>query len=420
MLELFLAFLFAILAAVHLVAVSIFLLPGKKYTDKYCPPVSIVIPAHNEEKFISESINSVIDAGYKNKKDIIVIDDGSTDKTAHVVRSLSKKYKNVRLFSIPHSGKANALNYGIRRARFDIIAYLDADSFIEKSSLMLLVHPLKDKRIAASSGVIRARRKGIFTWFQDVDYIVSSGWRHICNKVNSTYVTPGFAAFSKTALKKINGFTGDTLTEDIDITIRLRKAGFHAVMTKASIFTSVPSTLTGLVRQRIRWGRGSVQVAKKHSDIIFSGKMNLVGTYAFPMHLFWYAFAILYMPFAIYWFSFNYASQFASGSFLSFASLEFVIKWFTLYGIFDLLRNIISGAYGLTFLLASIILSWFFSFLYFVISSIKFGFTWRTFAAYVVIFPYYWLLLIVQAAVLIYEAFSRKSVKNKWNKKSGN
>ncbi|MBI4170155.1 MAG: glycosyltransferase family 2 protein [Candidatus Aenigmarchaeota archaeon] len=415
-LELILTVLFAALAAVHIVAIAIFLLPARRMgKSTYTPPVSIIIPAHNEARFIAATIQSILNADYPSKKEVLVIDDGSSDETAEIVKALSRKNKAVRLFSIPHSGKAKALNYGLEKARFETVVCMDADSSIEKQSLLALVQPLADPKTGASSGAIRVKYNGLFTWFQDIDYIVSSGWRHICSKLNSTYVTPGFAAFKKSALEKIHGFSNDTLTEDIDVTIRLRKAGFHAVMSRAVIHTAAPSSLTGLVKQRIRWGRGSMQVAKKHSDILFSRSLNFIGNYAFPMHLFWYAFALMYIPFAVYWFVGNFISQP-----LSLASVELLAKWFTIYGIADVVVNILTGAYALTALMSAIILSWLFSFLYLLLNMARFGFTWRTLVAYLFIFPYYWLLLAVQAVVLVAESSSSKRVTNKWNKNEGN
>ncbi len=415
-LELILTMLFSTLAAVHIIAIAIFFLPARRtIKNKYTPPVSVIIPAHNEARFIAATIQSILSADYPGRKEILVVDDGSSDETAGIVKAVSGKNKIVRLFSIPHSGKAAALNYGLEKAQFETVVCMDADSSIGKTSLLALVQPLADPRTAASSGAIRVKYNGIFTWFQDIDYIISSGWRYVCSKINSTYVTPGFAAFKKSALKKIHGFSNDTLTEDIDVTIRLRKAGFHAVMSHAIMHTSTPSSLVGLVKQRIRWGRGSIQVAKKHTDIFFSDKMNFIGNYAFPMHLFWYAFALLYIPFAMYWFIGNFVSQP-----LSLASLEVLAKWFTIYGIADVVVNILTGTYALTALLAAIIASWLFSFLYLLLNMARFGFTWRTLVAYIFIFPYYWLLLAVQAVALLREAFSRQLATNKWSKRGGN
>jgi cellulose synthase/poly-beta-1,6-N-acetylglucosamine synthase-like glycosyltransferase len=416
MLDQFMTFLFGLLAAVHMLALGIFLFPSRKAkSKKYCPPVSIIIPAHNEEKFIANTIESLVNAKYNNKREIIVIDDGSSDNTAEIVNDITKKNKNIRLFSIPHSGKSKALNYGVKKAQFDTVVYLDADSSIVEKSLMNLVQPLSDPNIAASTGVIRAKYSGIFSWFQDIDWLISSCWRYVFGKLNSLHVAGGFAAFKKTALENVNGFSTDTLTEDIEITIRLRKAGFRVAMTDAVMFTSVPSSIRGFVKQRMRWARGLLQTTNKHSDIIFHPNKHFFGMYPMHQQLFWYVFGVVYTPFALYWFFSNLATQA-----ISFNLILFMAKWFTLYGIMDMLYGIMVASYALTALRLMIILSWAFSLAYIIAAMSKFGYTWRMVVAYAFVFPYYWLIMFVQALVAVSAIFSRTQVQNKWSKSMGN
>ena len=409
MMDIFLTVLFSLLAAVNAILLCLFLLPDRVY-GKFCPPLSVIIPAHNEEKYISKTIESVLKSDYRNTMEIIVVNDGSTDKTAEIVGALSRTQKKIRLFSLKHSGKSAALNFGIKKARYETVAFVDADSTLEKKSLMKLVEPLADRDVSISSGVIRARHTGILSWFQDIDYISSSGWRYACDKIGATYISPGFAAFKKKDLLKVGGFSGDTLTEDLDTTLIMREGGYGAAMTRAYMFTSVPSTLRSLVRQRVRWGRGSIQNAKKHSGLIFS--RNRIGFYSFPMHLFWYPFSLFYLPFAIYW---MFAVYFSSSISLPFATLMFFVKWVTVYGIADLAYNIFTGAYQLNALLVSILLSWGLSFIYLVAAARKFSaFSWKM-LSYLIIFPYFWVTFAVQAYSLVRELLSPGKGKNLWN-----
>ena len=409
MMDIFLTVLFSLLAAVNAILLCLFLLPDRVY-GKFCPPLSVIIPAHNEEKYISKTIESVLKSDYRNTMEIIVVNDGSTDKTAEIVGALSRTQKKIRLFSLKHSGKSAALNFGIKKARYETVAFVDADSTLEKKGLMKLVEPLADRDVSISSGVIRARHTGILSWFQDIDYISSSGWRYACDKIGATYISPGFAAFKKKDLLKVGGFSGDTLTEDLDTTLIMREGGYGAAMTRAYMFTSVPSTLRSLVRQRVRWGRGSIQNAKKHSGLIFS--RNRIGFYSFPMHLFWYPFSLFYLPFAIYW---MFAVYFSSSISLPFATLMFFVKWVTVYGIADLAYNIFTGAYQLNALLVSILLSWGLSFIYLVAAARKFSaFSWKM-LSYLIIFPYFWVTFAVQAYSLVRELLSPGKGKNLWN-----
>lgn len=420
MLTTLLTALFIILAGVQVIGFFIYFFPDKRRTTNFSPPLSIIIPAHNESKYIASTIKSILSGDYRNKKEILVIDDGSIDNTAAIVKKLSEKNNSVRLFSIPHSGKAAAINYGVEKAAHDILVYLDADSDLGNNSLRELVSPLSDKNIAASTGTIRVRyTRNLLTWMQDIDYIVSSGWRYISNKIGATYVIPGVAAFRKKTLEKIGKFSSDTLSEDIDIVIRLKKIGYNTVMVpSAVIYASVPTTLKGLIRQRFRWGRGSFQVAKKHSDIFFSKKTRFLGLYSFPMHLFWYAFALVYLPIA------GYAFISSIDIFVTEAIVSNVIifgKWFTIYGIADILFWTVSGSYALSPLILSIIVSWLVSFVFFVLLVRKFSqYGIKTALSYAIIFVYYWILFFIQAGALIYELSSGRKGNNVWNKYAGN
>ncbi|HLC67285.1 MAG TPA: glycosyltransferase [archaeon] len=401
MIELVMAILFFALAIVNATVMILFFLPERKY--KAChPDVSVIIPAHNEESTIKSTVESVLSSSYAGNMEIIIVNDGSTDGTAARV----PKNKKLRLFNVKHGGKAAAINFGVRKAKYETIVFLDADSRLKKDSIALLVAPLADKDIAVTSGVVLARQtKNPFSWFQSLDYIVYSGWRYSCSKINATYVAPGFGAIKKSALQKVGGFSSDTLTEDIDTTLTLRKSGFGAVMTLSTIMTSTPSSLGAFIRQRARWGRGTIQTAKKHKDMMF--KKNSIGMYGFPMHMFWYPFALIYLPLSLYWMFQNY---FAYGG-----GIMFFLNWLTIYGIFSLFQNVIAGNYALTPIIGAIMASWLLSFIYFVVTMRKFSaFSWKI-LSYLVIFPYNWLVFGVQGFTFVVELFSRRR-GNVWTK----
>ena len=400
MIELLMTALFAVLAAVNALVLVFFVLPDRKY-KKHCPPLSVIIPAHNEAPRIKSTVESVLNSDYKNKIDVMIVDDGSTDGTASVAR----KIRGVRVFSRKHAGKSAAINFGVSRARYETIVYLDADSSLRGDSLSLLVRPLADKKIGLSSGVILAKQtKNPLSWVQGLDYIVYSGWRYACSRVNAICVAPGFAAFRKKDITKAGGFSSDTLTEDIDTTLIMRKAGHGVAMTSAVMLTSVPSTLSSFFRQRVRWGRGTIQTAKKHRDILLNTKMKSVGFYGFPMHLFWYPFALVYLPLSIYWIAVSYSG-----------GVFFFVKWLTFYGIIDLFYNLFIGTYAVTPIIASIIVSWILSFIFLLLAIRKFSrFSWKA-LSYIIIFPYTWIVFAAQGFAMLRELFSNDR-GNVWTK----
>lgn len=411
-------FLSLIILYFSLITILIFPKKQKKY-GKHYPNISIILPAHNEEKVIRDTIYSLITANYPNKKEIIVVNDGSTDNTAKIVKDVSKKYSFVRLINLKHGGKANALNTGISRSKYDVIITLDADSSIEKNSLKELVQPLSEKDVAGVSGVIRAKKnKNPLTWFQDFDYIVSSGWRYICNKINANSILPGFAAFKKEVLIKVKGFKTDTMTEDFDIVLELRRLGYHTRMNPSAVmYTEVPQTIRKFVRQRIRWGRGTVQVIRKHIDFIASKKSGLLGLYSIPTQSYWYLHALIYIPITLYAMISGYFKYFvAHNNIISFSVGKYFFAWLSLYGMIEYFYRIITGIYKIDFLSLLVILVFSLSFIYTIlvfrkIAKVKI----YHLVVYFFFFPYSILILILMGSSFLYELTNPRAY-NKWEK----
>ena len=327
------------------------------YPENYSAPISIIIPAHNEESIIEETISALLAAEYPGKKEILVVNDGSTDRTEKILKQITEKEKTVRYINTDHIGKASAINAGLKIASGKIIVTLDADSKVDKSALRQITAPFSDKNVGAVSGIIGCiiSNRNILTWFQDFEYVLSSGWRYALNRVNSTYIFPGFAAYRKDALNAIGGFNKDTLAEDFDIGIRLKKAGYGLTMSRATIQTKVPETLRGLLRQRIRWGRGTVQVMKKHSDILFNRKYGIMSLYAIPSQMYWYVHGFIVVPITFYQIFDGYNKYFvANNNIISWDVFKYFFNWFTAYGMYDYTQKALSGEYQFTtvFLLA--------------------------------------------------------------------
>jgi cellulose synthase/poly-beta-1,6-N-acetylglucosamine synthase-like glycosyltransferase len=419
MLDIVLILIFLSLSLLYASWILIYLIPSDKANNDYSPDMSIILPAHNEEGVIENTIKSIFNAEYLSKKEVIVVNDGSTDKTGKIVKGLTKKYPQLKLFNVKHQGKAASLNFGMSKAKYNTLVLLDADSYLEKDTLKELVKPLSDKNIAAVSGVIRARiTKNPLTWYQDFEYMMTSGWRYACHKINSVSVLPGFMAIKKKTLKKIGGFSTDTLTEDFDVALNLRKADFDIVMsTKAVIKTTVPDSLSKLFSQRFRWGRGTLQVVKKHSNMLFSKRFGLLGSYTFPTHIFWYIFSLSYIPSVIYWmFREYYIYFFSQNNIISLSSLEYFFKWFTAYGMFDLIYQTYTGMYEfnlvLLFTITSFILTNIYTFLVFLKVTKP---DWRHLFVFFFLFPYNVLIIFVQSLSWIYE-FINKTSSSKWEK----
>jgi len=421
MYEIFLIALFSSLSFLYISWILIFFLPKRRLKKRrFHPKLSIILPAHNEEKIIGETIDTIFSSDYPNEKEVIVVNDGSTDNTENIVRKMKKKHPQLRLLNLKHSGKANALNVGMKHTKYDTFVFLDADSSLNKNTLKELVQPLADEKVGIASGIVRAKlTRNPLTWFQDFEYLLSSSWRYVCYVVNSTSVVPGFAAVKRQAMKKIGGFSNDTLTEDFDIVLSSKKAGLKTVMTtSAVIYTSVPNSIKGLFKQRFRWGRGTLQVIRKHSDMIFSVKYGLLGSYTIPTHIYWFIFSLIYFPTVLYWMFADYYTYFFSNSdIISWNVILYFFKWFTTYGMYELIYKTIIGVYPLSPLLLFTITAFTLSSIYTLLIFLKFTKpSFKHAVVYFLLFPYNVLVLFIQSITFLYELSGKGDSSNKWRK----
>ncbi|MCX6746954.1 MAG: glycosyltransferase [Candidatus Pacearchaeota archaeon] len=247
---------------------------------KKFPYVSIITSAYNEEDGIKETIEAVMNLNYpKNKIEHIIVNDGSKDKTAEIVKKLMRKYKNLKLIDKENSGKADSLNLAIKAAKGEIIAVVDADSYPTPDSLMKMIGYFEDEKVGAvTSRVLVKNKKNFIEKFQAVDYIVIAWGRKILDFINCVYVTNGpLSLYKKKYVAEAGGFDPKNLTEDIEITWHLLSLGYKTKMSYATeVYTIVPNTLKKWIQQRIRWNLGGLQTINKYKKF-FLRTENLFG-----------------------------------------------------------------------------------------------------------------------------------------------
>ena len=260
----------AVLAVVRAIVVALFARRHSRRvpvpaTEGPLPPVSIVVPAYNEEVGIAATVRSLASSDYP-EFEIIVIDDGSTDATSERVRELA--IPNVVLIRQPNAGKAPALNHGIATARHDVIVSVDADTQFEPDSLRMLVSPLADARVGAVSGNTKVgNRRGLLGRWQHIEYVLGFNLdRRMFDVLGCIPTVPGaIGAFRRQALDEVGGVSDDTLAEDTDLTMAIIRAGWQVVYEeRARAWTEAPARLRELWRQRYRWCYGTLQATWKH------------------------------------------------------------------------------------------------------------------------------------------------------------
>ena len=256
------------------------------YSNNYHPNVSILIPAHNEEKTITKTIKSVLKLDYpKDRLRIIVINDNSKDKTKEV----AKKFKRVLVIDNKHKGigKASALNYGLKFVNTELFAVLDADSEVSPDSLKKLVTLFKDKEVAAAISEIKVKNlHNTLTHIQRIEYILATFIRKLMSKIDTLHITPGVLSVYQTDIvKKLHNFDENNITEDLEIAMRLRYNNYKVEMHEDAItYTNVPFTFSKLWNQRIRWFRGFIQNNLKYKKMIMSKKHGLMGKFQMPLN----------------------------------------------------------------------------------------------------------------------------------------
>lgn len=254
---------------------------SRKDAKKF-PKVSVLIPARNEEKTIGDALKSVLSMNYpKDKLEVIAIDNGSTDKTSEVI----SRFKGVKLLFEKKLGKANALNKGLPLATGDIIGTLDADTLVDKNCLKRSIGYFEDKKVGAVTNFVKAdSEKGILGKFQTVEYAFSGITKKLISFLDSMYITPGtLSLLRRDAIKDIK-FSDDTLAEDMDMALSIKKKGYKIVNSLDAIsYTRIPMGFRNLAKQRIRWYRGFIENTIKHADLMLNRKFTHLGFFIFPM-----------------------------------------------------------------------------------------------------------------------------------------
>jgi cellulose synthase/poly-beta-1,6-N-acetylglucosamine synthase-like glycosyltransferase/peptidoglycan/xylan/chitin deacetylase (PgdA/CDA1 family)/spore germination protein YaaH len=253
--------------------------------SSYMPSVSILVPAYNEELVIENTIRSLLASDYPSYE-VIVIDDGSQDNTSKVVAEKFGSDERVRLFTVANAGKAAALNTGIRHAQGDIIVALDADTLFAPQTIVALAHRFYDKSLGAVAGNAKVgNRVNLVTRWQALEYITSQNMdRRAFASLNCITVVPGaVGAWRKDLLLEAGGFPSDTLAEDQDLTLRIRRLGYTIGYEETAIaWTEAPHNLRSLAKQRFRWAYGTLQCMWKHHDALFRPRYGTLGFIGMP------------------------------------------------------------------------------------------------------------------------------------------
>jgi len=270
---------------IGLLALAEKLRPSPKDHPEYKPLATVLIPAYNEESVILDTLRSVLESDYPHL-DVIVVDDGSTDRTAELVRANYGRDPRVRLLLQPNHGKPAALNNGLSEAKGEVVVSIDADTMVDPEAISRLVRHFANPKIGAVAGNVKVmNRNSWLTRWQALEYITSQNLeKRAFDLLNCIPVVPGAAGAWRTdLLRSHGGFSGDTVAEDTDLTLTIRREGWKIAYDEYAVGrTEVPDTIDALVRQRFRWTFGTLQAVWKHRDTVGKPKYGTLGWIAIP------------------------------------------------------------------------------------------------------------------------------------------
>ncbi|MBB3046843.1 biofilm PGA synthesis N-glycosyltransferase PgaC [Litorivivens lipolytica] len=251
------------------------------------PGLSILIAAYNEEDSIYGTLGSIYSQNYPGPLQIVVINDGSQDRTAEIVREFQvlverlQVHYTLELIDCPkNAGKAAALNQGLMQAKYDLVATVDADSMLFGEALLNIVtnHVRSPSRTASTAGcvLVRNSRKNMLAKLQEWDYFLGiSVVKRIQSLLQGTLVAQGaFSVYNKSALEEIDGWR-DTVGEDIVLTWKIIEKGYRVGFAEnAFAFTNVPEDYRTFYNQRKRWSRGLIEAFKRSPRVLIQLRLN--------------------------------------------------------------------------------------------------------------------------------------------------
>lgn len=259
---------------------------SKPYTYQNQYSVAVVIPAYNEAKVILATIEPLLAAVHPKQFEVIVVDDGSSDDTLSLLQAHYSHHPIVKVLHQTNQGKSAALNHAVRNTNADIIITLDADTIVSKMAIMELTHYFSNQQVGAVAGNIKVgNRNNALTKMQANEYILNHNLlRRAFSILNGLMIVAGATgAWRRDLILQKGGFPTDTLAEDEDLTLKIRKQGYTIEFAdKAITYTEAPETLKLYLKQRYRWVFGGLQAMWKHRDILFRSQYGWLGLFVFP------------------------------------------------------------------------------------------------------------------------------------------
>jgi cellulose synthase/poly-beta-1,6-N-acetylglucosamine synthase-like glycosyltransferase len=304
------------------------------FTSPVTPPVSVLVPAHNEERTIVANVHSLLALRYP-QHEVIVVNDGSTDGTLDRLRDafdlvpvrkalrtllptaairgayVSRRHRGLWVIDKENGGKADALNAAVNASRYPYVCAIDADAILEEDALLRVARPIVEEPevVVATGGIVRIANgctidhgrvldvrlpRSRLATLQVLEYfraflIGRVGW----SRMNALLIISGaFGLFRRSLVESVGGYARDTVGEDIELVVRLhrhlreRDEPYRIEFVPDPVcWTEAPETMRQLSQQRRRWHRGLGETLWRHRRVAGNGRYGTLGTAAVPYFL---------------------------------------------------------------------------------------------------------------------------------------
>ncbi len=253
------------------------------------PDVSITVPCFNEANTLTGTINSLLNLNYpKDKLQIVIVDDGSTDSTLAVAKKLQLQHSQIKVFHQKNGGKWRALNFGLTLSKSALVGCLDADSYVDPQALIRMVPYFKNKEVMAVTPAICVYNpRNVLQLIQKAEYNIGIFLKQILGKLDAIHVTPGpFSIFRRQVFETIGNYRHAHNTEDMEIAFRMQMHRLKITnCPNAFIYTVTPNTVKKLYRQRVRWIYGFLKNSIDYRFLFLNKKYGNMGVFTLPFSM---------------------------------------------------------------------------------------------------------------------------------------
>ncbi|RJQ17259.1 glycosyltransferase family 2 protein [Candidatus Woesearchaeota archaeon] len=272
------------------------------------PLVSVVIPAFNEEKSIRMTLESALALDYpKDKVEILVINDCSTDRTAEIVKAVITEHSNrsIKLVNNPvNKGKATSMNLAMNMLKGEYFACLDADSIVDKDALKNSMYTHQQEKPAIVTPVMKVNNpKTLLQKFQRLEYVTAMFVANLVGYLDCNYVAPGpFSVYKTKIIKDVGGFDEKSIVEDQEIAYRVQAKHYKIKQCpRAFVNTITPENFEGFKKQRNRWSKGTLLNLLKYKRMFLNKKYGDFGVFQLPLNVLYFLLSMLVMTSFFYY-----------------------------------------------------------------------------------------------------------------------